>query len=233
MGILNKYVVIAFLILIFTQTAAYADSVTVTLTGAGPVSNGAYYVLPYQISINGQAYAADCYDFFDDVTIGQSWQANELSLDQVADSGAFSGSTGHGAGTNALADYEEVAWLSSQATPTPQSRIDLQEAIWNVFDPGIFIVTTGIQQYLDHLAAAHGANYDGFSFSNFVFLEAITGSPGDRGFPQTFIIDTSRNANGIEPTAPEPGSVVLLAVGLGLVALSRGFRTRKPGRRSR
>src|ERR1700689_931072 len=93
--IFNKYAFIAFLALltsIFTETLAFADSVTITLTGAGPANDGPDYVLPYQLTIDGQGpYDADCYDFFDNLNLGQSWQANELSLNQAATSGAFSG----------------------------------------------------------------------------------------------------------------------------------------------
>ena len=224
---LIKYLFVAFLALISAETLAFADSVTVTLTGAGPVNDGVDYVLPYQLTIDGQGpYDADCYDFFDNVSVGQSWDSNELTLNQAATSGAFSGTSGHGVGSNALADYEEVAWLSAQATPTSQSQVDLQHTIWNVFDPGAFAVTTGMQQILDNLAAAQASSYNGFSFADFLFLEAPTGSPGDGNFPQAFIIDTGRDTTGDNPVAPEPGSVVLLGIGVALIAISRRFWTR-------
>lgn len=222
-----KYLFIAFLALIYTETLVYADSVTVTLAGAGPVNDGADYVLPYQLTIAGQGpYDADCYDFFDNVNVGQSWQANELTLNQAATFGAFSGTSGHGVGSNALADYEEVAWLSAQATPTPQSQVDLQHVMWNVFDPGAFAVTTSMQPILGNLAAAEALSYNGFSFGNFLFLEATTGNPGDGTFPQAFVIDTGGNTTGANPVAPEPGSVVLLGIGVALIAISRRFWTR-------
>jgi hypothetical protein len=224
---LIKYLFIAFVALISAETLVFADSVTVTLAGAGPVNDGVDYVLPYQLTIDGQGpYDADCYDFFDNVNLGQSWQANELTLNQAAISGAFSGTSGHGVGSNALADYEEVAWLSAQATPTSQSQVDLQHAIWNVFDPGAFAVTTGMQQILGNLAAAQASSYNGFSFADFLFLEATTGSSGDGDFPQAFVLETGGNTGGVNPVAPEPGSVVLLGIGVALIAVSRRFWTR-------
>lgn len=226
MTTLGKYAFIAFLALltsIFTETMAYADSVTVTLVGVGPVNDGADYVLPYVLTIDGQGpYDADCYDFFDTVNLGQSWQAVELTLNQAAASGAFSGTSGYGVGSNALADYEEIAWLSAQATPTPQSQVDLQHTIWNVFDPGAFAVTTGMQQIVGNLTTAQASGYNGFSFANFLFLEATTGNPGDGTFPQAFVIgDIGGNTTGSNPAAPEPDSVVLLGIGVALIALSR------------
>lgn len=222
----SKYPFIAFLTLIFTAAMGYADSVTVTLTAAGPVNDGVDYVLPYQLSIDGQGpYDADCYDFFDSVYVGQSWQANELTINQAATAGAFSGSSAPGVGSDALADYEEIAWLSSQATPTAQSQVDLQHVIWNVFDPGAFVITTSMQQILSNLGAAQASNYAGFSFADFVFLEGTTGNPGDGSFPQAFIVNTSGSTNGVNPIAPEPGSVVLLGIGMALIAIPRRLRT--------
>jgi hypothetical protein len=224
---LIKYLFIAFVALISAEALVFADSVTVTLVGAGPANDTFDYVLPYQLTIDGQGpYDADCYDFFDDVNLGQSWQANELTLNQAATSGAFSGTSGHGVGSDALADYEEVAWLSAQATPTLQSQVDLQHTIWNVFDPGAFAVTTGMQQILGNLAAAQASNSDGFSFAEFLFLEATTGSPGDGAFPQAFILDTGGNTSNVNPVAPEPGTVVLLGIGVALIAISRRSWTR-------
>jgi hypothetical protein len=224
---LIKYLFIAFVALISAETLVFADSVTVTLVGAGPANDTFDYVLPYQLTIDGQGpYDADCYDFFDNVNVGQSWQANELTLDQAAASGAFSGTSGHGVGSDALADYEEVAWLSAQAAPTLQSQVDLQHTIWNVFDPGAFAVTTGMQQILGNLTAAQASSYDGFSFADFLFLEAPTGSPGDGTFPQAFILDTGGNTSNVNPVAPEPGTVVLLGIGVALIAISRRSWTR-------
>ena len=85
-----KCLFIAFLALISAETLVFADSVTVTLAGVGPVNDGVDYVLPYVLTIDGQGpYDADCYDYFDNVNLGQSWQANELKLNQAAASGAF------------------------------------------------------------------------------------------------------------------------------------------------
>jgi len=212
----GKYVFIAISALIFPTATVYADSVTVTVTGAGPVNDGVDYVLPYQLSINGGVpFDADCYDYFDHIVTGQSWLANELNLNQAAGvggSGAFSGTP------NALTGYEEVAWLSSQATPAPQDQIDLQHDIWNVFDPGSFGVNNGMQAYLDNWQA-NGPGLDSSYYSNYVFLEAAAGTPGDGSFPQTFVFLATGNPD-INPVSPEPDSMVTIAVGLSLIAIA-------------
>jgi hypothetical protein len=176
-------------------------------------------VLPYQLSINGGVpFDADCYDYFDHIVTGQSWLANELNLNQASGSGAFSGTS------NALTGYEEVAWLSSQATPNPQDQIDLQHVMWNVFDPGSFGTTTGMQAYLDNWEA-NGLALDSSYYGNYVFLEATAGTPGDGSFPQTFVFLTPGNPD-INPITPEPDSIILLAIGLSLIAIA-GIRHAK------
>jgi hypothetical protein len=198
---------------VFPGAAVYADSVNTTLTGAGPVDDGIDYVLPYELSISGGVpFAADCYDYFDQVTTGESWLANELNLSQAAVSGAFGGTA------DSLTDYEEIAWLSSQATSGPQNQIDLQHAIWNVFDPGSFAITTGMQAYLDNWVA-NGLGLDSSYYSHYVFLEPTTGTPGDGSFPQSFVFLTTGNTPSTSGT-PEPGSMALISIGLALIAIA-------------
>lgn len=209
----GKYVFIAISTLIFPGAALYADSVNVTFMGAGPVNDGVDYVLPYQLSINGGVpFDADCYDYFDQIVTGQSWLANELDLSQAAASGAFSSFP------NALTGYEEVAWLSAQATSNPQDQVDLQHVMWNVFDPGSFSTTTGMQAYLDNWEA-NGLGLDSSYYSNYVFLEAADGTPGDGSFPQTFVFPTTGNTN-TTSGSPEPDSMVLFSIGLSLIAIA-------------
>jgi len=204
--------------LLFAGTILSADSVIVTLTGAGPVNDGNDYVLPYELSIDGLPVSADCYDFFDEVQQGQTWQANELTLAEAASYGQFSGLN------NALVDYEDVAWLSSQATPTQQSQIDLQHAIWNVFDPGQFGITPGMAYYLTSLALAqpYFANDSFANFDNYTFVEAIP-SP-DSSLPQAFVIQSGSAGGGGQSggsPSPEPDATFLLTVGLAMIAFSR------------
>ena len=52
-----------------TQAAA----LTVVFVGANTgVNNGADYVLPYQLIVNGISINATCYDLFDEVSGGQN-----------------------------------------------------------------------------------------------------------------------------------------------------------------
>jgi PEP-CTERM motif len=169
------------------------------------VNDGADYVLPYAITVDGVPYSAICYDTADNIVDGQTWYANELTLAQAAASGFF------GSSSDALALYEEVAWLSLQSYSSAADQIDLQYNIWNVFGGAPngqpYAVEQGPGSYSAELAAAEETGYAGFDFSRVAFLvpvDSVAGSaPG-----QAFVIDPPA-AN-----APEPGTSVLLGAGL-------------------
>jgi hypothetical protein len=179
--------------------------VQVTFDGTGGVSNGADYVLPYYLSVNGVTLSADCYDFFDSITVGESWAANIDTLAQAAASGMFSGDPG------ALQGYELIAVLSTRATPTAQNQIDVQEDIWNVFDPH-FSVTPGMAS---SLTTANG-EIPAFDFSSVEFIEPVRGEN-----VQAFVTSD----------APEPASRILIGMGLVAVGLIRRRRSKGPGAR--
>lgn len=142
----------------------------------------------------------------------QTWQANELTLIQATAQGQYSNRS------NALADHEELAWLSSQPTPTPQGQIDLRHAIWNLFDPGQFAVTDGMQADLNGLAAAQ-PSFSISSFDNYLFLEAIP-TPG-ASLAQAFMIATNTSDSHENPgSSPESGTVLLTFIGLALIGFS-------------
>lgn len=197
--------------------SAQADTVSVTFVGTpAGVSNGADYVMPYLLSINGTLTDAACYDIFDTVSAGESWTANELTVGQAAATGQFSQLSNY---TNAVAGYEEVGFLSQQTTSSPQNQIDLQQDIWNVFAPGTYAVSTGMQAYLGLLTTPAFADFD---FNTVRFLEDVNQSPGRF---QAFVIDPP-------PDAPEPNTIVLLAGGALLIGLGK-IKWRKlnqPGR---
>jgi hypothetical protein len=180
--------------------SAQADSISVTFVDAPTgVNNLTDYVMPYLLSINGVQTDATCYDIFDNVTAGESWTANELTVTQAATEGQFKGDT------DALQRYEDVGFLSQQTTNGPQNQIDLQEAIWNVFAPGTYAVTTGMRAYLDLLTPSALTNFD---FGTVRFLEDAYQGPGKA---QAFVIDP--------PDAPEPSTLAMMGGGAILIGL--------------
>ncbi len=181
-----------------------ASPVNVTFTGTSGITDSAGdQVFPYFLSINGgPAITADCYDFFDHITLGQTWTANIDTLAQAAATGRFSGNPG------ALAGYELIGVLSTLAALTPQNDIDLQQDIWNVFDVGHFSVSPGMAAYLSLAASAMPA----FDFSRVSFIEPVT-----IGTAQPFVV--------LAPPAPEPGTLFL--IGAGLIVIGRKWRLQK------
>jgi hypothetical protein len=192
--------------------SAEASTVSVTFLGADTgVNNGTDFVLPYQLSVDGITTDATCYDILDGVTLGQSWTANVFSTAQAAALGQFSSYP------NAAAGYDEIAFLSQQTTSSAQDQIDLQEDIWNIFGGNQFPVTTGMQNYLDLL---NTPAYASFNFSSVEFLE-----DADQTIPhaQAFVVSSSSPGLSVVAT-PEPGTMVLLAGGFFVIAVTAGWR---------
>jgi hypothetical protein len=198
-------------LLLFTGAVGWADSLTVQVTGVGP-SDGSHYVLPYLLNIGGFDAAGICYDFFDEISINQTWQANLLTLDAAQNGGQFSGVN------NALVGYEEVAWLASNwftQSLTAGDQVDLQHAIWDVFDPGA--ITLPDDPFLTTLLANESTGINGFDYSRYRFLEAV---PANGTLAQSFVLYVPGSGQNPSDT-PEPGTVTVVAIGLVLIGVSR------------
>ena len=196
--------------------SAEASTVSVTFLGADTgVNNGTDFVLPYQLLIDGITTDATCYDIFDSVSLGETWTANVWTTAQAIAEGQFSSAP------NAAAGYDEIAFLSQQATNSAQDQIDLQEDIWNVFGGNLYPVTPGMQSYLNLL---NTPAYTGFNFNSVEFLED---ADQDAGRAQAFVVSSSSPVFQNAASAPEPGTLALLAGGLFLLsAKALRFRQR-------
>ncbi len=171
------------------------------------VNDGQFYVLPYQIRIDGNLTLVTCYDSLDEVSPGDTWQANLLNVSDAANFGYFSGKI------NSLSLYERIAWLSSRTYSNVSQQIGLQHAIWNVF--GSAAMTADATTYANAADTEAAGGYSGFSFSTFRFIEQVGGVPGSQGTKQAFVFR--------QPLAPmpEPGAMAQLAGGV-LLTLAAG-----------
>jgi len=221
------------LILALTGAAqvSRAETVTVTMLGTPTgVNDGHDYVTPYEVALgtfpNSTLQLVTCYDVLDEVSIGDVWQANLSTLGAAVASGYFSGRT------NALAGYEEIAWLSSQTYSNPDQEIALQHAIWDVFGTAPpdqnSAQDTDLAAYVTAAQTAASDNYSGFDFSSTVFLEEVGGVPGQPSTEQAFVYQSSSAqsiATGASlPGAPEPGTLSLLAGGFLCLLVSFGIK---------
>ena len=206
-----------FAALVFTL-GSLAGASTIQFVGAPTgINDGSFYVLPYQVTIDGTAQLVTCIDFLDDVNFGDVWQANLLTTTQAAASGFFGA-----AGT--LGAYKRTAWLSAQTYSNTDQQIGLQHAIWNVFSS-----VSSTPATLSYAAAADSAaasGYANFDFSRFRFIQQVGAVAGGTGTKQTFVFQASPNSPLFGPTptaanAPEPDTLGLIGTGLVLLGLGR------------
>ena len=132
-----------------------------------------------------------------------------------------------GAAIGQLQAYEEAAWLAQHIFSldhNPANNTEVAEmnwAIWEIFDPGTNLSNSSYYNSLTHaqqtaiagdvtLAATH---YAGGNYSNVVIYTPTGDAYTTSGAPQEFIGIT-----------PEPGALLLLAVGLfSMVAFRKRF----------
>jgi hypothetical protein len=207
---------------LFVAAAGFASADNIQFVGAPTgVNDGHDYVLPYEIAINGVDELVTCYDIFDDVSVGDKWKANLLSLSQASATGFFSTDQG------ALAGYEEIAWLDVQTYANTAQQIGLQYAIWNIF--GTAPTTAASLAYAAQAKAAAASGYQGFSFNNVRFIEQIGGVAGKNGTEQAFVYWETPAAAGSNTSlaTPEPATFYLVLLGLvSMVALRRSLHGR-------
>jgi hypothetical protein len=208
-----------FLAIPFSSSAALIA--TIVFQGAVGPSDGADYVLPYQISIDGVSTLADCYDFNDGVVTGQTWIANLFGLSEAAASGYFSGVS------SPTAKYERVAWLSAQTFANTSQQIALQHAIWSVFGVGAPVgPDPDYSNYLLAADAAAAGGYVNFNFAGFIFVEEKAGAPNSTPpFAQAFVYTTIPPTSTTSLTSsPEPDTIAMLASGLLILFAATRFR---------
>ena len=192
----------------FLVPFAYADGpVTMVFTGVNGANDGQYYVSPYSGTMNGQSVTLFCDDIINDVTFGQTWQANVTNLATAVNTSDFS-QTRYGSvmgsavlGNPALA-YQEAAWLTTQFASNPGDLVNLQYALWDIMNPwSRGADNLDVQNWL-WLASQ---DYGTINPSNFEIVTNTTdmGPLALTGQVQEFIVQT-----------PEPGTLALLICGM-------------------
>jgi len=213
-----------------TLPARADTAITLTGVGAGNVLDGVY-TSPYTGTVGGVANTpVICDDFADDSYIGESWSATVSSVASLA------GDVKWASETNAQQNYEIAAWLAEDllSTSNKTATEDISFAIWLVLDP------SAVQTYLTStdpdpttLSAAEGWIT---TAENAITTEDLTAANFANVLVYTPVAGTAVNCNGgpcpadspqefLVVDAPEPGSILLLVLGLvALVAFARGRR---------
>jgi hypothetical protein len=189
----------------FLVPFAYADGpVTMVFTGVNGANDTQYYVSPYYGTMNGQTVTLFCDDILNEVTFGQTWQANVTNLATAIIGNDFSQTRyGSVAGSavlgNPMLAYEEAAWLTTKFASNPNDLVNLQYALWDIMNPNSRGVGNLDVQNLLWLASQ---NYGTINLSNFEIVTNV-GPLSLTGQVQEFIVQT-----------PEPGTLALLICGL-------------------
>jgi PEP-CTERM motif len=198
---------------------AYAGPQTFTFVGFSGGNWEAGY--PYYVAdaSNSELLDVMCDDYVHGGNISESWQANVTNL------GSFNVSMtrfGHQEGAVGLGMYRQAGWILLQTENQPQSMwLDMNEAVWHIFDPQAPIDQNGLQW----ITMAQQAGRNGFAGVNFNDVSIITPVDQYNQDPNSiqeflYINNTSSGAPG--STTPEPGTFVLLGTGL-LAVLGRKF----------
>ncbi|HXE30840.1 MAG TPA: hypothetical protein VN515_03450 [Terriglobales bacterium] len=190
--------------------AACASSIPVTFTSnsgsLGGPAQGVYYY-PYTLDVNGGNVTVACDDYFNEVHLGESWNATENTFANLSGALFYDGGLG-------VAKYREAAWLFTQfQNPSPlvnNVNAAINFAMWDLFSngaPGINTSHPGSDTSSSYwLGLARAQNLSGFDFSQFVFYTPTSGWPAQDGQPQEYVGEV-----------PEPAPFVLLFSGLAAV----------------
>jgi hypothetical protein len=207
-----------FVTVLFSPSAK-ADSVPLTIDNGGSIVSGGVYVGPYNFTSNGQSLQLVCDTFENEVYPPESWTAN------VTTAGSGTGLFG----STSSAQYQESAWLVQHMFAnlgSSQTVADIQWAVWDIFDPGT--CGTGVsncdpygnpgdQSSIAGWVTAAELDSAGGNYSNVVIYTPQSGWPPGYGVPQEYIGIVS---------APEPGTVSLMLIGLGSLGLMMVMRKR-------
>lgn len=213
-----------------------ATTVTMDLTGFGPGVDGGpntsagVYTYPYYFSITSGSTTSTnvglvCDSYDNEVWQYETWTANQISLTSV-----IAGSANGLYGPATL--YEDAAWLYAQmgTHPTSANAAKYNWAIW-----GLFSATAKSQSAYTSSGASSivlPANFTGFDFSGYSIYVPINPPDGTlngnhvNDLPQEYIgYSPTITGHGPPPRTPEPGTMML--VGVGMLGVFRKIRTKR------
>lgn len=200
--------------------SAFADSITLQVTGVGGQSLGNVFVAPYMghLSTNGgvsygPTFDIICDDYNHDISLGDSWTVDVTPLS--------SGNLGNTrfANDDGAGIYSELVWLADQMNfqSSPNNNADLQWAMWSLTttDPSLSLsgLPSADQTEIGNLASLAKGHTMGVDLSGWEVITPTAGAGSPKsGFGQEYLAYTP---------VPEPSTFVLLGTGIFGVIVSR------------
>ncbi len=189
----HKIIAFSFVLIVGLLLAiapAAASTVDVNFVGLSGASQNGIYTYPYYLTINNGPWTPMmCDDFYDHISVGDSWQATITQLSSGDMSQTRFGD---------LTKYQEAAYLLLQTRVVDQSQWgNINWAVWDIFDPSAD-PGAAYQPGVDYwLTKAETVDLSTIDFSG---VRIVTPT-GDYG--QEFLYAT-----------PEPGTLLLIGSGL-------------------
>jgi hypothetical protein len=207
-------------IVLLGTVSAFAGPVDFTFLG---FTDGNWQLgYPYYIT-GGPAssiIAVMCDDYVHGGAVGDTWEAN------VTDLGSNNVSLtrfGHQESALGLAMYREAGWILLETVTTPVGQwMDMNEAVWHIFDPAAPIDSNGVA-WLTAAGQEAKLGYPGVDFNKVYIITPVDQYNPDPNSIQEFMyIGNDPSSSSAGAAAPEPGTLLLLGTGA-LAVLKRRF----------
>jgi hypothetical protein len=205
MGNMKKYIMLAFILTMFTASQVCAE--TLNLTTLPVLKANGYYVGAVGGNIDGGTKANYyCNDFATATAVPSSFTVLVSTLSNISGTKFFSQ-------TDALKKYQQIGWLMYQMEINPVKTAAIQFAMWSVFNPS----SPTFEDSAAWLTASTKIDASSYDFSQMRIYTATNTTN------QEFV-----GGHVSVAVTPEPAEWLLLIIGLGLITYSV-YRNREKG----